>query len=347
MNLPLQFASPLYLLLLPVLPLLLALYVYALRHKQKALRIFIESALARQLVHGFSRRRQWVKALCVIAAAGLLIVALAQPQWGTRQEDIGRQGRDLYIMLDVSLSMLAEDAPPNRLQRAKAGIRELVEQIRTEGGHRLALIAFAGRANLQCPPTLDYDFFLQRLNEVNSETIPRQGSLIGDALRQTLQGFGTLDPAYSDIILLTDGDDHGSFPLEAAKLVQAQQVSLYIVGVGDAGKGALIPVNNHNGEREYLRYQDFDVRSQMRQSLLLELARITDGIYEPAGTGPIDLKKLYRQHITGKPRRPIDSASGERPVPRFQWFILLALILLTSEMLLRERSKINPMSDPD
>jgi Ca-activated chloride channel family protein len=339
-----QFAALSYFSLLLLIPLLLALYVYAFRRKRQALRRFMETAALEKLMPGFSYLYQWAKAFCLLGAIVLLIVALTQPQWGTSREDIGRQGRDLLIMLDVSLSMLAEDSSPNRLEQAKAGIRRLVEQIREQGGHRLGLVAFAGRANLQCPLTLDYHFFLRRLDEVDTETVPRKGSLIGDALRQTLQSFGTLDHAYTDIILISDGDDHGSFPLEAAKMVRAQGVGLYIVGVGDVGEGALIPVGgrsegapegNAGDAREYIRYQDHEVRTRLRQSLLLELARVTDGIYEPAGTGTIELSRLYRDHIADQPRRPIDSIAGERSVHRYQWFVVLAVLLLILEMGLR------------
>jgi len=336
-NIAIEFATPAYFVLLIVVPLLLLLYYYAFWRKKQALAAFAQHPIAAQLVVGFSQQRRWLKVLCLLLAVTCLVLALTQPKWGLSKDDVGRQGRDLIIMLDVSLSMLAEDVSPNRLEHAKAGIRELVETVRDAGGHRLGLITFAGRASLQCPLTLDYNFFLQRLAAADTETVARKGTLLGDAIRQALQGFGALEFAYTDLIIITDGEDHGSFPIQAAKIAKAQQVNLYIVGIGDDDQGALVPVKNPAGEREYLQYDDHDVRSRLRQSLLLELARVSNGAYQPAGLGPIQLLQLYDDYIADKETRPIDNSSAERAAHRFQWFVLLAVLFLLLEMLLRER----------
>ena len=115
-------------------------------------------------------------------AVGCLVLALMQPQWGQEWQEVQRQGRDLMIVLDVSRSMLAEDVVPNRLARAKNDIKDLVQVLQKEGGHRLGLVVFAGQASLQCPLTLDYGFFLQQLNQVGPHTVTRGGTLIGDAI---------------------------------------------------------------------------------------------------------------------------------------------------------------------
>ena len=240
------------------------------------------------------------------------------------------------VMLDVSLSMLADDATPNRLQRAKAAIRKLVDSVRPAGGHRIGMVAFAGRPTLQCPLTRDYDFFLQRLDEVGTNTVARKGSLIGDAIRQTLSGFITQDPQYTDLILITDGEDHDSLPLEAAKVAAAQQVGLYTVGIGDPADGARIPLDDARGGRSYLQHKERDVRSRMHQDVLSEMARLANGAYLPAGTGAVELDRLYVEHIADKPRRRIDGAATEQSVHRYQWFVLLAIALLAVDMLLRE-----------
>ena len=109
---------------------------------------------------GYSRQRQWLKAFCLIGAVGFLALALMQPQWGVHWENVPSQGRHVMLLLDVSRSMLAEDVKPNRLERAKAAIRELVQVMQKEGGHRLGLVVFASRAALHCPLTLDYAILL-------------------------------------------------------------------------------------------------------------------------------------------------------------------------------------------
>src|SRR6266581_3867967 len=122
-----------------------------------------------------------------------------------------------------------------------------VQVLQKEGGHRLGLVVFAGQASLPCPLTLDYGFFLQQLNQVGPHTVTRGGTLIGDAIRKALSAFGPLANNYKDIILITDGEDHDSFPLEAAKAAAAEQVSIYTIGVGDAVSGTRVPVPGTSG----------------------------------------------------------------------------------------------------
>ncbi len=332
-----QFAAWSYLYLLALVPALLALYLYAFRRKRQALSLFMELALLPRLLPGYSRVRQWLKALCFVGAVACVMLALMQPQWGKRWQDVPRRGRDLMILLDVSLSMLAEDVQPNRLAAAKAAIEKLVHVIRQEGGHRLGLIVFAGRARLQCPLMLDYTFFLQRLRQVGPDVVEREGTLIGDAIRQALHGFGPVAPDYTDMILITDGEDHESFPLEAAKAAAMQKVSLYTIGVGDAANGTRVPLRDAAGRRAYAQYQGQDVRSRMQPALLVEMARLTGGTFVPAGAGAMKLDRIYIKTIAPKSRRDIEVTSHEGFVHQYHWFVLTALGLLLTDMLMRER----------
>ncbi len=333
-----HFATWPYLYLLGLLPVLFALYLYAFWRKRQALARFAKPDLTPRLLPGFSRVRRWVKALCLLGAVGALVLALTQPQWGIDWQKVPRRGRDLIIMLDVSLSMLAEDVQPNRLEHARASIVPLIDLLRQEGGHRLGLVTFAGRASVQCPLTLDYAFFLQRLQAAGPETVTREGTLIGDAIEHLLSAFGTLEPAYTDIILITDGEDHDSLPLDAARVALSQQVSLYTVGVGDASRGALIPLPEAADTAAYVQYRGQAVRSRMQQSLLLEMAQLTGGAYVPSGIHAIELDRLYRDQIAPKARRDLDVEAREGLVHRYSAFVLAALILLAIDMLMRERS---------
>jgi Ca-activated chloride channel family protein len=328
-----RFAALPYVYLLWLLPALCALYVYAFRRKRHALAIFLEQTLAPRLLTGVSQTRPWLKALLLIAAVGCFVLALTQPQWGKRWQDVPRRGRDLMLLLDVSRSMLAEDVTPNRLERAKLDIKDLVTVLQREGGHRLGLIAFAGRASLQCPLTHDYAFFLQQLNALGPETVGRGGTLIGDAIRQALRAFTTLEHNFKDIILITDGDDHESFPLEAAKAATAQQVTIYTIGLGNPAVGAPIPLRTPQDAHTYVRYQGKEVRSRLRENLLIDLAHLTGGAYVPAGTHTIELDRIYTEHIARKARRDLDVTARERFVHRFQWFLAAGILLLGIEML--------------
>ena len=313
--------------------LALALYTRSFKRQVRSLREFFGPKLLAEYVT--NSRRRWTKAGCLLLALFLLAVGIGQPRWGSQIEDVPRRGRDIVFLLDVSTSMLAEDLSPNRLMAAKSAISELVEMLRVEGGHRLSLIAFAGRASLQSPLTHDYTFFLRKLSESNIDSAARKGTQIGDALRQAVEGFGGIEPAYTDVILLTDGEDHDSFPREAAQIAAGAGVTLHAIGLGDPIEGALIPDPDAPGK--YLAYRGEEVVSRMDPNLLREIALIGGGKAIPAGVSSVDLISFYRSEIASKDRRVIDATGMERPIEYFQWFVFLAVAFLSLEMLLRDR----------
>ncbi len=332
-----QFHAFAYVYLLALPPILLALYAYGFWRRRRALARLIELPLAARLLPRIDRPRRWAKAACIAGAAACLVLALMEPRWGETEEEAPRRGRDLVIALDVSLSMLAEDASPSRLERAKAIVRGLVEALRAEGGHRLGLVTFAARATLQSPLTLDYGLFLERLAKAHPAQVPAKGTRIGDALRQTARALGGLEPGYTDLLLITDGDDHGSLPDEAARWLADQGVGLYVIGVGDSGGGAPIPLAGDNGRSTYLRYDGVEVSTRMRSDVLAGMALRSHGVYLAAQDGDEPLVELYASRIADLPRRELEVRSRPVPAERFQWFVLAALLLLSAEMALRER----------
>jgi Ca-activated chloride channel family protein len=164
-----------------------------------------------------------------------------------------------------------------------------------------------------------------------------KGTLIGDALRQTLGSFPRLEPGYTDLLLLTDGDDHGSLPAQTAQLLADRGIRLYIVGVGDPG-GARIPLEDGNGQQSYLSYNGSEVHTRMRTDLLADMALRAGGVYLVADGGEDALARLYATHIQDLPRRQFDAQSRSVAAHRFQWFIAAALFLLGADMALRERT---------
>jgi len=331
-----SFAAPANALWLLLVPVVMALYAYGFRRRREALRAFVHNRLAASLLPARSPRRQWLKAAMVATAAAILGVAAMKPQWGRSADDVPRRGRDIVILLDVSLSMLAADGSSSRLERAKNGIAGLVEHVRASGGQRLGLVAFAGRASMQVPLTLDYGLFLQRLSTVGPESVPRQGTAIGDAIRQSLRGFGTLDYGFTDIILISDAEDHGSLPHAAAEAVAAHGVDLYAVGVGDSAQGAPVPDPAAEGESAHIAFRGRTVQSRMDPDLVRELARIADGAFVLAESGPVDLVDLYEEEIADKPRKEIETAASDQRAHRYQWFVALALLILAAEMMVRD-----------
>ncbi len=325
-----QFLSPSFLLLLWGLPLLgLLLAIHGQRRRRKR-RLF---CCSRDATGPSPLWRPLVEHTLLFLALGLIVVALARPAWQQKPTTIKREGRDVVFVLDVSRSMLAEDLAPNRLERAKLAITDAVERLQ---GDRVSLVAFAGSARVYCPLTLDYGFFKQMLERLNTDLEVKGGTNIGDTLRLVQQEvFDNQIKAYKDIILLTDGEDHESFPFNAAEAVGDEGVRLIVIGLGDAQQGQPIPLVDEQGRRHYLTFKGKKVFSRLDAETLEKIALATPGgRYLPVATGTIDLGQVYLDLIAGDAKRQLSEETIEKFDEKFQWFLATALLLLMLNMLM-------------
>lgn len=316
---------------------LVALFYWAAVNRQKALRAFADSPTLARLRPPISRLRRRGKEAMVLAGLAAVIVALARPAWNPVDEQIFRRGRDVVFVLDVSRSMLAEDLAPNRLERAKLAITDAIGKL---SGDRVGLVAFAGAASVKCPLTSDYGFFRMALEDLSPESVPVGGTMIGDALRKTLSEVLDGDQTeYRDVVLITDGEDHDSFPLEAARDLGEAGVRLIAIGLGDENVGRRIPMSNARGETVFLTYNGDEVWSRLDADTLRRMAAETPGgRYLNVATGAIDFGDVYRQLILSAARRDIDVQTIQRYQEKFQIFLALGFFLLCGEMVVRERS---------
>jgi len=324
--------------LLWAVPLLAALYLMASKRRRRALERFADKALLAHLNSSVSARRRRWKAALVMAAFALAAVALARPAWNPVQEEIERRGREVVFLLDVSQSMLAEDLAPNRLERAKLAILDAVERLE---GDRVALVAFAGTAVVKCPLTLDYGFFRMALEEVTPEGVSRGGTLIGDAIRKTLdEVFSEQSGHHRDIVLITDGEDHESFPVEAAQQAGEQGVRLIAIGLGGEDEGRRIPVTDENGQRTFLKYRGGEVWTRLDADTLRRMVNATPGgRYLNVATGAIDFGDVYVKLIAGAEQTALGSTKVRRYEEKFQFFLGAAFALLCIELVIRERKR--------
>ena len=329
-----------------LLPALAGLMVYASRRRRQALRAFVEAGLIARL--GSSSvpdpARRVLKAALVLAAFGCLVVALARPAWDAVREDVVQRGRDVVFLLDVSRSMLAEDLPPNRLERAKLAILDAVDRLE---GDRVALAVFAGATVVKCPLTLDYGFFRMALADVSPLSVARGGTLIGDGLRSVLRDvFDGKRSNYRDIVLITDGEDHESFPVEAAAEAGGLGVRLIAIGLGDERVGQRVPVGASDAGgpakggsgRTFLRHDGQEVWSKLDAGALRRMAEATPGgLYLNVATGAIDFGEVYRRLIASAEGREIGTRSLDRVEEKFRVFLAICILLLAFETALRER----------
>ena len=323
--------TPALLFTLWLAPLTGVVVLYAHRKRAATARRFADPEMVERLMPSFRTSRPWIKAIVLAAALCCLIAAAARPRFGVFFEEVSTRGVDLFVLLDVSRSMLAEDVSPNRLERAKQDIQDLLERLR---GDRVGLIVFAGAPIVQVPLTTDQGFFRIVLAEVDPDSAPRGGSLIGDAIRKALAAMQERRDRDQVIVLITDGEDHESFPAEAARDAAQRGVRIVAVGLGDQGEGARIPQTGKDGNRIFLQHEGREVWSKMDERLLKEIALITQGAYIPAQTRAYDLGRIYDDHLADLNRGEVLAEKRKRYREQFQLLVGLGLLLLLVEMLI-------------
>ncbi len=313
--------------ILPLCTAWLVLALYSNRRRRRAREAFASEAMWSRILPAESAVRFWIKLLLREIAIVTGLVALAGPRFGTEYEQVIPRGADLYVLIDVSRSMLADDVPPSRLGRAKADVSSLLNRLE---GERVGLIAFAGQAVVKCPLTVDYDSFRRSLEELDPDSAPRGGTAIGDAIRKGLEVFHTNADRDQAMILITDGDDQQSYPLEAAAVARERHVTIFTIGLGDAERGARIP--QKGDKKSYIEYQGEQVWSKLDGSLLEQIALNTSGVYVPAGTRAYDLGELYTNHLQGR-HGPVSATQQKiRRSERFQIFLAMALAALLIDL---------------
>jgi Ca-activated chloride channel family protein len=324
--------------LLWLVPVVAFLYAWAAYRRKRALRAFVEEDLLARIGLSASGTGRATKAVLVTLAVAFIAFAAARPAWNPKPQTIERRGRDIMVLLDVSKSMLAEDLVPNRLERAKLAIKDMVDRLQ---GDRIGLIVFAGNAVLKVPLTLDYGFFDLILDDVDVNSVSRGGTKIGDAIRKAMdEGFDTQEKKYKDIILITDGEDHDSFPVEAAEEAGEKGIRIIAIGIGDEGQGRRIPITDAQGNRSFLTYDGHEVWSRLDANTLRKMANATPGgKYLNVATGAIDLGDVYLKLIAGEEKRDLEAKTMTLYEEKFQIFLAVALGLLAIEMVVGERRR--------
>jgi len=324
--------------LLWLVPILWALFFIGWKRKARFLRVFIDAGLVERMQTSTGNGRRYLKASLILISAIFIVFSLTRPAWNEKTETIERKGRDVVFLLDVSRSMLAEDLVPNRLEKAKLAIQDCVDRLQ---GDRVALVAFAGTAVVKCPLTLDYGFFRLMLEDISTDSITRGGTMIGDAIRRVITDvFDDQARQYRDIILITDGEDHDSFPVEAAKKAGEMGIRIIAVGLGDEKEGKRVPVTNEKGEKTFLKYNGQEVWSRLDADTLRKMVNATPGgRYFNVATGSIDLGDVYIQLIASADKKDLESETIRRYEEKYQIFLALGFMLLCLEVMISERKK--------
>jgi Ca-activated chloride channel family protein len=331
-----RFGNPQMLWLLLVTAPLLAWFLWwAWRRRQILIRQFVQSRLLAQLTVGISPLRQKIRLGLVVLAVACALLALARPQWGFDWEEAKQRGLDIVVAIDTSRSMLAEDIRPNRLARARLAALDLMNQAKSD---RLALVPFAGAAFLQCPLTLDEQAFRQSVEALDVGIIPVGGTALTEAIETALTAYKEEGDNYKVLVLFTDGEDHDSGALEAAKKAASAGMKIFTVGIGTPN-GELLRVTDEKGQANYIKDDQGNVvKSRLNETLLREIATTTGGFYLPLQGANI-METLYEKGLAPLPKSETSARLVRRYHERFQWPLALAIVALLLEMLLPERKR--------
>ncbi len=325
-----RFESPQYLYLLLVLLALTAIHYYIIYKKKRQLKRFGDPDLTRQLFQGVSRWRPEVKFWLGMVALTSFIVALARPQFGTRLDTRERVGIEAIIALDVSNSMLAEDVKPNRLEKAKMMVSNMVDGMRDD---KIGLIVFAGQAFVQLPITSDYVSAKMFLETISPSMISVQGTDVAEAINLSMRSFTQQEDVSRAIFIITDGEDNEGGAVEAAKKAAESGVRVYVLGIGNPG-GAPIPIP---GTGQYIIDEEGNtVISKLSEEMCREIATAGNGSYIYVDNSSSAQKKLSEQ-LDRLAKAKIESQIYSEYDEQFQGFILIGLLFLLIDVLLLER----------
>ena len=323
-----QFAQSQYLLLILLIPVFFLLQSLVFRFRTRRIRKFGDEQLVRQLMPSYSRTRTWVRLVLFSIGFFFFAIGLSRPQIGAKLTEHETKGAEIMIVLDVSNSMLAEDYSPNRLERAKLAISRLVDKLRDD---RIGLIVFAGNSFVQLPITTDYVSAKMFLGSISTDSVPIQGTAIGDAINTAIRSFSAQSEKSRAIIIITDGENHEDDPVAAAAQAAEMGIRVFTIGVGSP-EGKPIPMDG-----ELLKDKDGNiVVTRLDESILQEVAKAGKGVYVRAGNSEFGLNPVI-DDIRKMEDEKYNSIIFEEYDEQFMYFLAMALFFFIIEMLIGDR----------
>ena len=282
----------------------------------------------------FRRTFRFALQLCGFALA---LISLAQPRWGYTFQDVKRKGLDLLIAVDTSRSMLSNDVQPNRLNRVKLASQDLINALQ---GDRIGLIAFAGRAFLQAPLTIDYQAVVESINDLDTKTIPEGGSNISEAITLADKTYGKSAVGNRALIIFTDGEELNGDAVKTAQAAAVAGVRIFTVGVGTP-EGSLIPINDEDGGTAFVKDAKGQVvKSKLDEKRLREIAQASGGFYLHLESGPRTMRQLFTEGLGKMQAAEMDVRLSRQPIERYEWPLGAGIVALAMSMLIGERKRM-------
>jgi Ca-activated chloride channel family protein len=342
-----DWLNPTYFWTLAVVPLTLGLMILAAVRRRHLTQRFGDRTLLARLTASISQRRRRWKGALRVSGISLLALALIGPRFGTQLKEVKREGIDLVIALDVSTSMLAEDIAPNRLERAKNEIKNLVDELK---GDRIALVTFAGDAFIQCPLTTDYGALRLFLDVADPSLIPTPGTDFGAALKMAIQAFeAPSGEAESEVrtkavLFVSDGENHVADLEAIVEQAREGNIVLYSAGVGET-EGAPIPEYRNGRRMDYKKDRTGAVvTTKLEEQVLQDLAR--DGSYFRIARTSSSLSSITSA-LDRLDKTSYGAEEFEEYEERYQWPLFFGLVLLLLEWIIPERIRLKKEPSPN
>ena len=323
-----HFAQAQYLFLLLLIPFFFVIQAVVSGLRRRRIRKFGDENLVNSLMPSYAKAKVWVRLVMFSLGFFFFVIGLSRPQIGAKLKEHETRGAEIMIVLDVSNSMLAEDYSPNRLDRAKLAISRLVDKLKED---RIGLIVFAGNSFVQLPITTDYVSAKMFLNSISTESVPVQGTAIGDAINTAMRSFSAQSEKSRAIVVITDGENHEDDPVAAAEQAAAMGVRVFTIGVGSP-EGKPIPMDG-----ELLKDKNGDiVVTRLDESVLQDVARAGNGVYVRAGNTEFGLNPIIAD-IRKMEDEKYSSIVFEEYDEQFMYFLAFAFVLFVVEMLIGDR----------
>ena len=323
------FAEPKYLMLLLLIPVFFVIQALVLKFRAKRIRRFGDQALVEKLMSSYSKAKVWLRLSLFAIAFMFFILGISRPQMGAILKEHKTRGAEVMVVLDVSNSMLAQDYSPNRLERAKLAISRMVDKLRDD---RIGLIVFAGNSFVQLPITTDYVSAKMFLSSISTESVPIQGTAMGEAISTALRSFSAQSDKSRAIIVITDGENHEDDPVAAARQAAELGVRVFTIGVGSP-QGTMIPM----GDGQYLEDRDGNpVVTRLDDKVLQEVADAGKGLYVHAGNREFGLDPVIEE-ISRMDDEEYNSIVFEEYDELYMYFLAVAFFFLVLEMLIGDR----------
>lgn len=328
-----RFEHSLFLWLLVLVPVLLVINYLYNRWQLNAKKRLGAISSVEALMPNQSNIKRKAKFFLFLFAFIFMVIGLANPQIGTKQEDVKMEGLELMIAMDVSNSMLAEDLSPNRLTAAKLAMERLISRLKND---KIGMIVFAGEAFIQLPLTSDYSAAKLFLNTINTNIVPTQGTAIGAAINLAAESFPEEESTNRALIILTDGENHEDDAIAAAEAARKKGIKVFTVGMGSPA-GAPIPVMRGGQQNGYRQDNNGNtVVSSLNEEMLKEIAIAGNGSYVRATNSGAGIPQII-QELSSLEKKEFDSKIFTDFEDRYQLLFSLAFLLLLIELILSER----------